>query len=273
MSFTDKDIFQLLCGRTWLLRDEDVLLKTAHILLQHGLGKEVVTNLIGELPYDIYENSRSLSQLPTIVDDSLIQLRSSNILPEKSLKIVLLKNPLILVQSISDVILIHNELKQLFTKEHASYVIKKSPNVLIDSWDETSKKFDYAYFEMAYHQKDIVNSHLFSHSFEHIENRHLFITCSGHFKQLKEVVEPHLNVNPSLKDVVDSPLPKFVKMCGVKDVNEFYAFENIREVERENEVEDEYDSDSSEDEDGQIVKKRLRTKKKKKFIKWIHSSS
>ena len=205
----------------------------SRLLLQHGFGTGVVVSVLSKLPVKYHEDRPAFQHLPSLLDDSLMRLRTSNVFSEGTLINMLLISPAVLFTDIYTVLETHERLKQLFTSQHSTAIISKFPEIITQQWDVVEEKFNYAYFDMGCHQKEIVRSNLFSHTLEHIQDRHLFIFRTGNFvHSSKEPVETRLNPNIKLSSIVDSSLEDFVQLCGVSDPEEFYAFLNIREIER-----------------------------------------
>lgn len=118
----------------------------------------------------------------------------------------------------------------------------------MDPWDETRKKFVYVYFVMGYKQPAMLKSSLFQHSYPYIVDRHQFLLRAGFFRSVREKDDPKLNPNPPLSDVLDTPNGVFAKMFGCFLPEEYTAYLNMRDVEREEEDDDISNTSDEEDE-------------------------
>ncbi|XP_005094894.1 uncharacterized protein LOC101854783 [Aplysia californica] len=252
---TDVEIRRLLGGRLWLLRDRDAVMSAVRLLKQHGLGQSVSLKLLENLPALYWEDRSAVRNLPVLLNASITQLRTLGIFSEKRMVKLLKKDPALLLllsgSSSASILEKFAKLKGLFTVSDVRSIVEKCPNVLTDDWADTREKFDYAFFTMGYHQDHIARSRLFSHPLEHIQDRHLFLSRAGFFLTVKKKVDPKLNPNPCLREVVDAHDEDFVSLCtGGKVGLEHYAvFPVMRQVEREEgDGRDHLDSSDSDDE-------------------------
>lgn len=232
-----------------LLQDPEGVTSLTGLLLSHGLTQDTIISILENLP--IEDSGITLKNIHKLILNSLAYLRSVGF-TDKDIRFFITSEPRVLFLNSKTCNKILAKLKGLFTSADALFVIKSSPNVLSDSWKETNEKFDYAYFTMGYKQQEIIKSSLFQHSLEHIQDRHVFLVRAGLFYPVKEKDDPKTNPNPPLSLVVDTPDSAFVRKFGVTGLQEYKAYLNIREGEREELEEEEDMSDEGTDEESEV---------------------
>lgn len=244
---------ELLSSRLWLIRQQDDVIAVTKLLKSYGIKPEMIITIMKNIPYYFQDSSLPFSTLPNIISNSFENFRNLG-LTEADVRLLLASNPDVLFKNPKICRMVLRNLKGLLPLVDAICVLKKSPNVLSDPWTETHNKFDYAFFTMGCDLYQIMNSSLFSHSFEHIVNRHRYLIKTGFFVPVKKKNASKQNPNPPLYIIVDTPDQLFVDKFGGLSMEEFSVYLDIMKLELEkNELLDsDADESSGEESDGDI---------------------
>lgn len=130
------------------------------------------------------------------------------------------------------------QLRYLFKTVDVVMLIRKSPGILCEDWDNIEKKFHYVFGTMGITQPQIRYSNLFSYSLEHIQTRHLWVERCGLFRKFKAKEEKRLN--PRLSSIIDTSDQDFAKKFGDMTVQEYKTFCKLvrNQIDRTDELSD-----------------------------------
>ncbi|CAL1531979.1 unnamed protein product [Lymnaea stagnalis] len=239
---------ELLSRCVWLIKQHDDVIAIIELLKSYGLKSEITIAILKNIPYTFQEGSLPLSTLLNVISSSFENFRNLG-LTEADVRMLLASDPDLLFKDPKTCRSVLRNLKGLLPATDAICVLRKSPNILSDPWTETQNKFHYAFFTMGCDLYQIMNSSLFSHSFEHIVNRHIYLIKTGFFVPVKKKNAAKLNPNPKLADVVDTSDELFVDKFGGMSIEEFSVYLEMMQLEHdENELQDS-DTDNSGDEE------------------------
>ncbi|KAH9491412.1 hypothetical protein Btru_031275 [Bulinus truncatus] len=249
LGFTERNAVNLLTRSVWSLRQPAFIMSIFDILKSYNLTPDCMMAILENLPSDFKEEKRPLDELPDLLASSLKGLTNLGFFND-DLNSVLTRNPQIIFLSFQECVSILSKLNGLTAASvKALDLILKYPNILTDDWDETLKKFEYAYYNMGYEVEDISKSSIFMHDYNHIRNRHVYLIRTGFFVKIKRKDDEKFpNVNPSLKTVLDSTDVQFAKMFGNLSKEEYLVYLRMRQLEAKAEENESQDSDESDNE-------------------------
>uniref|UniRef100_UPI00398E3A82 transcription termination factor 4, mitochondrial isoform X3 n=1 Tax=Pristiophorus japonicus TaxID=55135 RepID=UPI00398E3A82 len=206
------------------------------------------------------------------VKDHQLQSRIDNLrkhgLGEGSLQRVLVHCPQILnlsAKQVNNTVRFFKD-KCVFTGQHVTEILRTSPNVLFEKFEELEYKFQYAYFRMGIKQPEIAKSEIFRMSLEELQQRHIFLERLGLYQTPDKKGQTQI-INPKLKDILTTSTDYFLAKVAMSTWEEFDVFKKLlsrEEMENEeledSEWEDEAESEdeySSKEDEGPFQGKRL----------------
>ncbi|XP_059141665.1 transcription termination factor 4, mitochondrial-like [Physella acuta] len=247
LGFSIDSFAKLLSQNVSLLRQSSSLLEMTKYLRSYGLQHNTIIVLLEKLSRHFSFDKKNMEEFSKKITYSMENFRNMGF-SEKDLLSLVNNDPEVVFVDAKVACDIYSKLKRIFTSEKVISVIKKCPNVLLDPWSETLQKFEYAYYNMYYDMPEIVKSRLFSHSLEHITDRHIYLVRTGLFVPFKKKLDPNLNPNPHLKDIVDVSNHAFASTFAGLSKEEYKVYLEIRALEREEENQENNDSSSSDEE-------------------------
>ncbi|XP_043557683.1 transcription termination factor 4, mitochondrial [Chiloscyllium plagiosum] len=237
---------------------------------QRSLAALNVLNFLGLNPSNII---KILEKCPDLLGTKAHQLQPliENLqkygLGEGSLQRVLVHSPQILnlsAKQVNNTVRFFKD-KCIFTAAQITEILRTSPNVLFEKFEELEYKFQYAYFRMGIKQSEIVKSALFRVSLEELKQRHIFLERLGLYQTPDKKGQTQI-VNPKLKDVLSTSEDHFLAKVARSTQEEFDIFKKLlscEEIEKEElessewgdeeELEKDY---SSEEDDGPLERNR-----------------
>ena len=219
-----QDILLLLSTRPDLLNiPTDKWNKGLRFLTDCGFHKEYLLMVVSS-----YRNVFS-AEGSKVVTASIESLRNLGF-RERAIQKLLANNPEIFTIPKRELRVRIDDLQMLFKTIDVIRLVLRSPNVLTDSWKDIEDKYFYVGEQMGIGTKEMMKSSVFQHSLTHIRNRHLFLERAG----LYEKPDKHgatLNVNPSLRHIVDTADNVFAMIHAKMDTEDYHIFAKMMEVE------------------------------------------
>ncbi|XP_048460117.1 transcription termination factor 4, mitochondrial [Rhincodon typus] len=198
---------------------------------QKSLAALNVLNLLGLNPSNII---KILEKCPELLGakahqlQPLIESLQKYGLGEGSLQRVLVHSPQILnlsAKQVNNTVRFFKD-KCIFTAAQITEILRTSPNVLFEKFEELEYKFQYAYFRMGIKQSEIAKSALFRVSLEELKQRHIFLERLGLYQTPDKKGQTQI-VNPKLKDVLSTTEDHFLAKVARSTQEEFDIFKKL----------------------------------------------
>ena len=183
-------------------------------LSSYGLSNDQLCQILENFPNILQLSPGNLN----LVIDSIRKIG----IYDRNLPLIITSYPEIFLVSPTAILKRSKQLRSLFKTDDAILLIRKSPLILVEDWENVEKKFHYVFAVMGITQPQMRYSHLFSYSLEHIQTRHLWVERCGFFKKLKAKEDKKLN--PRLSMIIDSSDQEFAKKFGNMTLKEYKTF-------------------------------------------------
>lgn len=131
-----------------------------------------------------------------------------------------------------------NDFKDFLTRKYLERALVRSPDLLTCNLDLFRYKYSYVFAFMGIEQAEMCSSYVFSHSIEHIRERHIFLLRSGLYDKPNKKGETKVE-NPKLSFIVDTHLKEFLKLCtkNMFSTDDYSAFSSyLKEENFDNEL-------------------------------------
>lgn len=154
---------------------------------------------------------------------------------QEDLSALIVKHPYLLCihpQCINDT---YKNLIGMLKKKTVYNIMYNAPRIINEPWPEVEKKFKYLEKEMFVSVSEIAKSGALGYPISYIQERHIFLSRVGVFKQIKPKLKPHLrsNINPQISDILNSSDFVFsTKISGVT-LLEFEVFQGLFSLEKD----------------------------------------
>ncbi|XP_046344438.2 uncharacterized protein LOC124125205 isoform X3 [Haliotis rufescens] len=222
--FNMEQVKELLMQKPGLISSRR-LKQVLHLLKHYGFQVSDIFKMLMTVP----DLSLLQQQLVKNLYDTLLRAGVS----DTHLQEVIVKEPRLLGLDSKFILDRVTLMKQYFKKDDVLWILRQTPDVLLDNWDDILGKFNYVFSEMKVSQRQMVTAGLFSYSLEHVRNRHVFLLRTGFFTEDK-----HLRSNnPILKDIIATSDNQFAKQFGGMHEAEYKTFCRLQansEMEKEN---------------------------------------
>lgn len=186
-------------------------------LSTYGLSNDILCQILEKFP--------TILQLPPRALNSVIESLRQIGIYDQSLQQIIKTYPEIFLLSPSTITKRTKQLGLLFKMDDVLLLIRKSPLILAENWENIEKKFHYVFGTMGITQPQMRHSNLFSYSLEHIQIRHLWVERCGFFKKCKAKEDKKLN--PRLDLIIDSSDQNFAKKFGNMTLKEYKTFSKL----------------------------------------------
>lgn len=186
--------------------------------------------------------------LSNVTEDNLHSFTSilrSTGMQEKDILSLISEEPSVLLINSSIILPRVDALRAIFKSTDVHELLRKSPNIMTEDWNDIREKFDYVFSSMGITQRQMMYSHMFSYPLEHIRTRHLFLVRSGNYampnKKKKELVK-----NARLQDIIDTSDADFARRFGNMTLKDYKTFDKMlqEDIEDAESDLDEEDTDS-----------------------------
>ncbi|XP_067850914.1 transcription termination factor 4, mitochondrial [Heptranchias perlo] len=223
---------------------------------QKSMPALCILNALGLNPSSIIKVLEKCPQLFGAKDHQL-QPRIDNLrkhgLGEGSLQRVLVQCPQILNLSANQV---NNTVrffkdKCVFTAQQVTEILRTSPNVLFEKFEELEYKFQYAYFRMGIKQPEITKSGMFRVPLEELKQRHIFLERLGFYQTPDKKGQTQI-INPKLKGILNISEDNFLAKVAMSSWEEFDIFKkllSLEEMEKEELEDSEWEDDEESEEE------------------------